>query len=603
MMKTKFEHPSPVTFKKISDMPYFTMSEATTEWNQTGTWRYMRPRYVERIPACQHGCPISNDIESWIRFFEKGDIKTAWEAITLESPFPSIMGRVCFHPCMDHCNRKEFGGSVNINMLERALGDAVGKELPVAKPFFPPTKKRIAVIGSGPAGLSCAYHLTRLGHSVTIYDRETKAGGMLRYGIPEYRLPKDILDREIVRLEKMGIQFELGKPIRDAVHLQQIRTDHNAMFIAIGAQHSRSMGVPNEKAVGVMSGLSLLSAAASGKKVELGKCVLVVGGGNTALDAARTARRLGSTVTVLYRRTRAEMPAYEEEINQAIEEGILIEELVAPARVVMQHSRFVGLECLRMELGDPDASGRRKPVPIEDSETIFEADSVLTAIGEEIETDIVPSVLQIENGALSVTEGGRTEWSNVFAGGDFISQPRTVVDAIASGKRSAIAIDCTLRGENIEATLKRVCLENSDAAYMSKYLELRTGKVPASSTTSETSRLDQVVSFCDLNPYYFEKTEPNPTPTLPVSERLTKGSFAEIHTTPQTEVLKSEMSRCFHCGRCTECDNCYIYCPDVSIAKRDCGFDIDYFFCKGCGVCQHECPRAAMQMIEEPTSA
>lgn len=600
-MKTDSQHPAPITFTGKSQMPSCTLALGTTEWNQTGTWRYLRPCYVERIPACQHGCPTSNDIEAWIRLSEQGRREEAWEVATLENPFPGIMGRVCFHPCMEGCNRRELGGSVSIQMLERTLSDAMGQELPPAKPFFPSTGKKIAIIGAGPAGLACAYHLTRLGYHACVFDRLPLAGGMLRYGIPEYRLPGDILDREIRRLEKMGIEFHLGKPVRDAAHMQVLRQDYAAVFMAIGAYKSKAMGIPEEKIAGVMAGLEFLKRAAEGKPPAVGKRVLVVGGGNTAVDTARTARRLGAEVTIVYRRSRAEMPAFEEEIRQAEAEGVVIQILLSPKRVVAASGRATGLECMKIRLGYPDESGRREPLPVEGSETILAANTILTAIGEEIDTAIVPSALPIERGALKTRLAGHTEWNTVFAGGDFIAQPRTVVDALASAKRSAIAIDLVLRGEAIDPVFEKIRVADTSAVLMSRYLEIRTGQPVRSATTSELIQLNEVTRFSDLNAAYFERSEPAAYPLRSVEERLEGRGFAEVHLAPSEGMRTTELARCFHCGRCTECDNCYIYCPDVSVAKKEGGFDIDYFFCKGCGVCFKECPRAALKMIEEPT--
>ncbi|MFA4873862.1 MAG: NAD(P)-binding protein [bacterium] len=590
-----------IVFESERDMPYFPIAMGTTEWNETGTWRYMRPRYVQRVPACQNSCPTGNDIEAWIRLLEGGRLAEAWEAAVLENPFPAIMGRVCFHPCMDGCNRRELGGTVNINALERSLGDAMGEKLPPAERFCKSSGKSIAIMGSGPAGLACAYHAARLGHNVVVFERAQKAGGMLRYGIPSYRLPRDVLDREIERLKAMGIDIKLDKPVPDAAHMQTLRQDYAAVFLATGAHRSRAIGLEGEKTPGVMPGLEFLKQTASGRSPQIGRRVIVVGGGNTAVDTARTARRLGAEVTLVYRRSRAEMPAFEGEVRAAEEEGVRIEMLMAPSRLLTANGRATGIECLRMQLGDPDESGRRRPEPVKGSETTFDAETILTAIGEEIDTSIIPAALAIENGAIKTGVGGRTEWHNIFAGGDFTAGPRTVVDALAAGKRTAIAMDCLLRGEDAAAALERASVAGSGPALMGRYIEKILGLPERTATSSETSMQDRIAVFDDVNTAYFTRSEPEATPSKVVAERFGTDPFSEVHQALSDIARGRELSRCFHCGRCTECDNCYIYCPDVAILKQEGGFGIDMNFCKGCGVCNKECPRAAMEMIEEPT--
>ena len=261
--------------------------------------------------------------------------------------------------------------------------------------LFAKTKKKVAIVGSGPAGLACAYHASRFGHEVEVFEKEDKVGGMLRYGIPSYRLPREILDREIARLESMGIKFHTGKGVKDATTMQEIRQDFNAVFLATGAWKSKTLGLENENAHGVMAGLKFLKEVSSGKKPEIGKKVFVVGGGNTAIDTARTAKRLGSAVTILYRRSQAEMPASLEEIHEALKEGVEIMELHAPKRILVNGKMVTGIECLEMQLGEPDESGRRKPIPIDGSEKSIEGNTILTAIGEEIDTSILPSALHV----------------------------------------------------------------------------------------------------------------------------------------------------------------------------------------------------------------
>jgi NADPH-dependent glutamate synthase beta subunit-like oxidoreductase/Pyruvate/2-oxoacid:ferredoxin oxidoreductase delta subunit len=600
MAKQSQKQPKPTSFKGISEMPYCTMSSALMTWNATGSWRYLRPRYIDQIPACQAACPTANNIEAWIRLLEQGKIEEAFEKATLENPFPAIMGRVCFHPCQESCNRNEMGGPVSIQMLERVLADAAGSDPAVPKPFRAQSKKKIAVIGSGPAGLACAYHLTRLGHKAVVIERNSRGGGVLRYGIPEYRLPREIIDIEIERLKKMGIDFHLGKIVRDAAEMQMLRQEYDAVFLAIGAHKSRPLGIPDEKAEGVMPGLTFLDLASQGKAPPLGKKVLVIGGGNTAIDAARTARRFGSEVTILYRRSREEMPAFEAEVKEALAEDIKIEFLTIPKQILVKDGRAGGLICERAKLGEPDESGRRSPVPISGSEHTFEATAILSAVGEEIETAIIPSALAIHKGALATKSGGRTEWHNVFAGGDFIEQPRTAVDALAAGKKAAIAIDCFFRKEDFDTVFQKIRIGDSNTVRMADYLRYLAGDKKEQESPDVIAK-NRIAKFEDLNTAYFRHSNPNEYPMRQVKERFLHRPFAEVHQQPSKEVVADELSRCFHCGRCTQCDNCFIYCPDISIVKAEGGYNVDLTYCKGCGVCVFECPRAAMELIEEPT--
>lgn len=592
--------PAPIVLSGEMDLPLCPISMETTQCNATGSWRYLRPRYVERIPACQHACPTANDIEAWIAAFEKGDTQKAWELATLENPFPAIMGRVCFHPCMDACNRKDLGGSVNIHALERTLGDTFGRKPPPAKAHFKASGKRVAVVGSGPAGLACAYHLARFGHLVTVFEKETQAGGILRYGIPDYRLPSDVLDGEVARLEAMGIDFKLGHPIPDATHMQTLRSEYDAVFLAAGAHKSKTLGIDGEKSKGVLPGLSFLKDVALGKQPALGRRVIVVGGGNTAVDAARSARRLGSDVTILYRRSRAEMPAFPEEIEAAEDEGVKLEMLAAPIEVLDTAGRVAGVVITRMELGPPDESGRRSPVPIAGSEEEIDCTTLITAIGENIDVSIVPSALHVDDGSLRTESTGRTEWHNVYAGGDFTFTPRTVVDALASGKTGAIGIDCELRGEDAQKALQVCRMGEEGPMLVSRYIALRGGTKLTHSTTQDLAIQDRIVGIDEINLAYFDASEPEATPCKGANERLQEQPFEEICSELSEGARNRELGRCFHCGRCTECDNCYIYCPDVAVAKLDGGFSFDLEYCKGCGVCATECPRAAIEMMEEP---
>lgn len=542
----------PIQFKGAHDMPYCTVSVADMTWNATGTWRYLRPSYVEKIPACQAACPAAEPIERWLAHLEAGKIHEAWVTLTTENPFPGLMGRVCFHPCERGCNRKDVGGSVTINMLEQFLADEHGYEKDIAKPWSPPSGKEIAIVGSGPAGLATAYFSSRLGHKVTVFEKSSKPGGLFRYGIPEYRLQKAVLDKELKKLYNMGVDFKCGKAL-SGPDIQNLAAKYDAVFIAAGAQISRPLGIEGEGSEGIMPALEFLKAdPPSQVTVRDSRFTVVIGGGNSAIDAARTAMRLGSkSVRILYRRSRAEMPAFEDEINDALAEGVQLELLATPKKIIAENGHVKSLECIRMKLGKIDASGRSSPVPIPGSEFNVPADVILTAIGEVVDE----GMLLPKN-------------PKIFYGGDMTNQFRTVVDAVGNGKYAAIEIDCMFRGKNFGEITEKIKVPGTDYLRMAEYLQ-------------PSHKKHEIVRTEHLNTYYFERSEP----------------------VEDAKKAAEQVGRCMHCGRCTLCDNCFIYCPDIAIIKRDKGYDINFDFCKGCGVCVKECPRAAMEMNEEPTTA
>ncbi len=333
----------------------------------------LRPRYIEKTPPCIGNCPSGTDIRGVLTTIAQAEAygrtteqayEIAWRMILENNPFPATCGRVCPHPCEAGCNRNDKDGPVAINAIERFLGDfALAKGLKPASLTEEKFSEKVAVVGAGPAGLSCAYHLARRGYSVTVFEAFSKAGGMLRYGIPEYRLPRQVLDAEIHRIADMGVEIKCNTVIGKDIALDQLKNDYQAVFVGIGAHKGLKLRVPGEDAPNVYTGTEFLNRANSGDKVEVGGKVLVVGGGDTAIDAARISKRLGADVTIVYRRTRNEMPAIAPEIEGALEEGVKIEFLAAPVEIVLENGRATGMKCIRMELGEPDASGRRRPVP------------------------------------------------------------------------------------------------------------------------------------------------------------------------------------------------------------------------------------------------
>lgn len=566
----------PVIFHSLAEMPPLPVSLAPTLNNKTGSWRYIRPFYEDKTPPCSHACPAGSDVVGYIGALREGHPAAAWQILVAENPLPGVCGRVCPHPCESACNRGDFGGSIAIHALERFLADeaaAHGWGFPLPQDRRP---ERIAIVGSGPAGLSCAYHLARLGYQPTVFEAENNVGGMLRYAIPAYRLPRATVDREVAAIEALGVRFVLNSRLGDSLSLQQLR-EFAAVFLAPGQQLGHRLDVPGDASSGVLSGLAFLRCVATGQDPGIGRRVLVVGGGNTALDAARSALRLGTDVTVLYRRTENQMPAIAEEVEEARAEGVRFRFLTAPLQVLSEAGRLAALRCCEMRLGDPDASGRARPLPIPGTEFDLPADTVIAAIGQSLDVAPLESAgLRIEDERIFIDEAAATTLAGVFAGGDAATGAGTVAHAIGSGKRAALAIDAMLR----------------------------TGQVgsfpPLDETVHAVARTASrvLVRTADLNPDYIENL---PRPALlqrPVAERIR--GFAEVNLGLTSDAATQEAARCISCGTCLSCDTCLIFCPDVAIARRPEGrYTIAYDYCKGCGVCAQECPRAALSMEEE----
>ena len=374
-----------ITIKDIEPMVPF--SRGSTEIFLTGHWSPRKPLYVEKTSPCREACPIGNDIARAFAYAAGGNYDKALTVLRRENPFPGVCGRVCYHPCENDCNRKAFDRAINIRGFERFLADHGKVDIEVEKAPSP-RKERVAVVGSGPAGLSAAFHLAKLGYGVTVFEAMARPGGMLVYGIPEYRLPKEVLEREIGYIEQLGVEIRTGIRVGKDAALPDIKRDYHAVFIAAGAHGGMRLAVEGEDLPGVMEGVRFLRGVGGKDAVSPGKRVAVVGGGNAAIDCARAARRMGGEkVTVLYRRTRAEMPALAEDVAAAEMEGITIGFLAAPTRLMAENGRLTAIELVRMGLGPLDASGRPRPVPLKGSEFVVPVDTVLTAIGQAPESE------------------------------------------------------------------------------------------------------------------------------------------------------------------------------------------------------------------------
>ena len=534
-----------------------TLDVGSSLANRTGSWRTLRPVYVNRLPPCNAKCPAGEKCRDWLFLAQSGDYEGAWKEIVEDNPFPAVMGRVCYHTCQTACNRGDLDEPVGINAVERFLGDhalRLGWKLPQPAEA---NGKRILVVGAGPAGLSAAYHLRRMGYAVQVVESAETAGGMMRYGIPKYRLPREVLDAEIARIEALGVEFEFGREVSDLA-AEMKAGGYAAAFIGAGASLAHRAYIPAGDAAHIMDAVSLLRSVESsspGEEPLLGRRVVVYGGGNTAIDVARTAKRLGSEPIVVYRRTRERAPAHAFEIEEALEEGVSMKWL----STISEAERGT----IRIEKMKLDESGY--PQPTGEYETI-EADSLVLALGQETNLSFLSALpdLKVEKGSVVVDERMMTSVPGIFAGGDVVPGDRNVTVAIGHGKRAAKAMDAWLRGE------------------------MPGEKAPADPATFEK-----------LNTWYYADAPQKIRPQLDIVRRQT--TFEEVLEGLTEENALFEARRCMSCGNCFECDNCYGVCPDNAVVKLGPGrkFRFNYDYCKGCGICANECPCGAIEMVRE----
>jgi len=534
-----------------------TLEVGSSLANKTGAWRTERPVYRDLMPPCNDVCPAGENVQGWLHHAQERDYERAWRQLMADNPFPAIMGRVCYHPCQTACNRVQLDQEVGINAVERFLGDEAirrGWTMPVT---VPPSGKRVLVVGAGPSGLSAAYHLRLLGHEVVVRDGEDAPGGMMRHGIPAYRLPRDVLDAEVDRIVAMGVRLQLGEPVTD---LSGALGDEgfDAVFLAIGAQLSKRAYIPAGESARILDALGVLHDVSTGTPPQVGRRVVVYGGGNTAMDAARTARRLGATdALVVYRRTRDRMPAHEVEIVEALEEGVQMRWL---STIASADAGTITVE--RMELDDTGF-----PQPTGEFEQL-DVDAVILAIGQDVDRSLVDGVPDIEvaDGVIQVGPDMMTGHPGIFAGGDMVPAERTVTTGIGHGKKAARHIDAWLQ-----------------------------------SSQHESPDRPELATYDLLNTWYYPETPAADRPQLDPDRRVS--TFDEVVGGLDEEAALAEARRCLSCGNCFECDNCYGMCPDNAITKLGPGerYTIDLDYCKGCGICVAECPAGAITMIPEKT--
>ncbi|MGE5857878.1 MAG: NAD(P)-binding protein [Solirubrobacterales bacterium] len=545
------------------NLPFaITLDVGTSLGNKTGSWRTERAQYVDRLPPCNHACPAGENIQAWLYEAEEGGegYERAWRKLVEDNPFPAIMGRVCYHPCETDCNRAQLDESVGINSVERFLGDEAIKQGWSFDPPPEPSGKRVLVVGAGPSGLSAAYHLTRFGHRVTIHEAGPMAGGMMRFGIPKYRLPRDVLDAEVKRILELGVELRLNTKV---TNVEESMKDggFDAAFLAVGAHIGKRAYVPAGEAAHILDAVSLLESMEGEEKPLLGRRVVVVGGGNTAMDAARTAKRLGATdAVVVYRRTRERMPAHEFEVEEAEEEGVMMRWLETIKQVAGGKAIVEKMEL--DETGFPQPTGELEEL---------EADSVILALGQEADLSLLEGVsgIEVEDGVVKVGDNMMTGHTGIFAGGDMVPAERTVTVGIGHGKNAARNIDGWLRGRPYRHPPQH-----------------------------------ELATFDKLNTWYYADAPRTVQPKLESERR--RGTFDEVVKGLDEGNALYEARRCLSCGNCFSCDNCYGVCPDNAVLKLSeaaeanvNGYEIELDFCKGCGLCVAECPCGAIEMVPE----
>ncbi|CAD5370201.1 NADPH-dependent oxidoreductase with 4Fe-4S binding domain, in cluster with PFOR [Rubrivivax sp. A210] len=540
------------------DKPFaITLDPGSSLANKTGTWRTSRPVYVDRLPPCNFQCPAGEDIQGWLFHAESGDYETAWRHLTRDNPFPAVMGRVCYHSCETACNRGKLDAAVGINSVERFLGDEALRQGWKFEPPAQATGRHVLVVGAGPSGMSAAYHLRRLGHEVTVLEAGPLLGGMMRFGIPKYRLPREVLDAEMQRILDMGVTVQLGTKVLD-VDATIREGGFDACFLAVGAHIAKRAYIPAKDSSRILDAVSVLRSMEGEEQPLLGRRVVVYGGGNTAIDVARTAKRLGATEAVIvYRRTREKMPAHDFEVEEALQEGVMVKWL----STIKQAGEGGSLTIEKMVLDD-----KGNPQPTGEYETL-EADSLVLALGQDVDLTLLDNVegLQVKDGVVQVDPATMmTGHAGLFAGGDMVPAERNVTVAVGHGKKAARHIDAWLRGTRYEAAPKHA-----------------------------------IATFDNLNPWYYSDAPKTMRPLLDLARRTS--SFDEVQGGLSADNALFEARRCLSCGNCFECDNCYGVCPDNAVIKLGPGkrFEFNLDYCKGCGVCVSECPCGAIEMVAE----
>ncbi len=535
----------------------------TTRVVKTGSWRVALPAYVNAPAPCHNDCPVDGRIAVWIKAIEKREYHDAWLALIDNNPFPAVTGRICHRPCESRCNRGQLDEPIAIRCLERFVGDMALEEdwhFPDAPQL---QEEKIAIVGGGPAGLAAAFHLRRSGYAVTLLEAQSQLGGVLRYGIPSYRLSKNILDAEIERLLRLGIEVRTDTRINSQDDFENLRSEFAAVYLATGATIPKRLRQLDYSQPWVIESAKYLEQTNVGQQIKCGERVVVIGGGSAAMDVARTAIRQGKEVTLLSLETEPTMPAQGDEVLEAKDEGVIVHAGAMLQSVSDRAQQGLELTCIRVDFDAAVDSGEFRITPLPGTEFTINADMIVPAIGQDPDTSALQDFLEVDASLVRIDEQQQTSVDGFFAGGDLVTMQRFVTVAFGFGKQAATAIDGYLK----------------------------------SSRASQDPPDQPEVSIDVINTQYHPQADRATQQLTAAAER--RANFDEVELGLPVDEVLAESQRCFSCGNCTFCDNCFYYCPDMAIRRESDGYSVDNDFCKGCGLCVSECPTGSIVMRQE----